>query len=497
MDSSYKVKNKKSGLIALFLKFSFGGWVSAAISFLTTPIITALFFPEEFGKASMFLLALNLLLQVVLMGTDQSFVRFFYNDKYKNHTAKLLKNSVSTPILLSFAAIFIMLLFWEPISLALINESSFFLSILLSLTLIFSVLERYSSLLIRMRQKATLFSLLKISQSIITVIIIVLYSHFIDRSFYAIIYGTLISFAFTSIFGIIVEKKYWINRTSVETNELKDILYYGLPFLPTFLLSWVFEGVDKLSLRYYSTFNEIGLYSSALKIVAVLTILQSTFSNFWVPVAYEAYEKNSNASKRMFENIFSGLNAIFFIGALLLISFKDTIILVFAEDYRNAVFIMPFLVFIPIMYTLSEVTVGGINFKKKTYWHLLISLISACVNVVGIYLLVPMFGAKGAAISTGIAYITFFYIRTIVANYYFPLNFNLKITSLSIFLLFSVALLNTFSTDKALLLISDVVAFITLITLNKNHLLELLKKYLMNSPKKGTLEKMRLWILET
>jgi len=55
-----------------------GQWIAAFISFITTPVITWLIIPEEFGKASMFTLAFNLLLTIALLGADQSFVRMFY-----------------------------------------------------------------------------------------------------------------------------------------------------------------------------------------------------------------------------------------------------------------------------------------------------------------------------------------------------------------------------------------------------------------------------------
>ena len=69
---------KEASLLRSFLEFSAGPWLASVISFLVTPITTYLIIPEEFGKASMYTVAFSLILQVVLLGTDQSFVRMFY-----------------------------------------------------------------------------------------------------------------------------------------------------------------------------------------------------------------------------------------------------------------------------------------------------------------------------------------------------------------------------------------------------------------------------------
>jgi O-antigen/teichoic acid export membrane protein len=123
---------------------------------------------------------------------------------------------------------------------------------------------------------------------------------------------------------------------------------------------------------------------------------------------------------------------------------------------------MPFLVFIPVMYSLSEITGGGINFKNKTHWHFYISLIVLILNGIGVYLLVPKYGARGAAFSTAIAYIALFYLRTVVSNFYFKQNLDMKQTSLSILLLLLVAYVNTFFSISLKLTFVNLLALIVI-----------------------------------
>jgi len=100
--------------------------------------------------------------------------------------------------------------------------------------------------------------------------------------------------------------------------------------------------------------------------------------------------------------------------------------LLLGKEYRLAAFMVPFLIFTPIMYTISETTVLGINFNKKQRSHTYIALISCITNVLGNLLLVPKYGGIGASISTGLSYIVFFAARTYISYRYFKVNYHLK-----------------------------------------------------------------------
>lgn len=115
----------------------------------------------------------------------------------------------------------------------------------------------------------------------------------------------------------------------------------------------------------------------------------------------------------------------FTLGNFVLLS-NNFLILLLGKKFYPALYIMPMLVFIPIMYVLSETTVIGINFKKKTKYFLYISFIVLIINLVGNLILVPLFGARGAAISTGISYIIFFSLRTYFSTKLMSFGFNLK-----------------------------------------------------------------------
>ena len=66
----------------------------------------------------------------------------------------------------------------------------------------------------------------------------------------------------------------------------------------------------------------------------------------------------------------------------------------------------------PLLYTLSESTGVGIGIKRKTMFSLLAAIVALIFNAIGNWLLIPIYGAAGAAIASAVAFFIFFAIRT-------------------------------------------------------------------------------------
>jgi len=190
-----------------------------------------------------------------------------------------------------------------------------------------------------------------------------------------------------------------------------------------------------------------------------MNLIQVGFTTFWTPTAYESYENNPE-STGIFEKTSLFISAAMFTLGMLIVVFKDAIFLLLESSYRQAAGISSFLILMPIMYTASEVTVVGINFKKKTYWHMLIATISAGVNILGNFMVVPIYGAKGAALSTGISYIIFFVMRTVISKRLYKVNYHLGKFYFSTVVFVVVAFINTFVNSLFLQVLSAVIGLI-------------------------------------
>jgi len=431
-------------LLKKLLAFSFGTWIAFLFGFISTPITTRLFMPEEMGKASMFDLAMNIIAIFVIFGTDQAYVRFYYQEE-SNNRKHLLKKVLFLPGLIFIVFSIIILCFPDYISLKLFNEQIQNVSILLIAGILLTVLHRFAILVIRMQQKGVIFSYLQILMKVISIATIVGLYLIMGNGAKILIFAEITALLIVCLFALYFSKEEWrfTIKNADTKNSFSDIFKFSSPLLFTTMIMWLFQSFDRLAIKHYCNYEELGVYVAAFRIIAVLNIFQTSFTTFWAPVAYEHYEKDPD-NKTIFERIHAYVALGMIILGIVSIMCKDIITLLVGKSYREASSVMPFLIFIPVMYTISETTVIGINFFKKVNWTLLISIIVCVTNVIGNYLLVPHFQGKGAAVSTGISYVLFFMLRTSIARRYFKFNISAYKLFASISILTGYAMLNTF-----------------------------------------------------
>ncbi len=456
--------------IKSFVSFSIGTWIRAVIAFFSTPIISYLIVPDEFGKAAMFTLVYNISLLTSLVGFDQSFVRYYYQESRRN---ELFWECILLPLINGSIISAIFIFFEEHLSKIIYGRYYHGIGIFFSIAIMAGILQSFNRLSIRMQKKGLLYSVIDIVNSLGNLGGTLIFALYVSKNFYAIAFGQISGNILALVLGFIVDKEF--RRFSrVNIKKIKELLNYGFPLLPNSLLFWLFSSIDRISLRQYSSFTEIGLYSAAFKIVSVVQLFQAGFINFWIPLAYEKFESHPNP-KNFFRKANQIVSAIFFLIGLSVFMSKDFLFLLFAQNYRSASSIVPFLILQPIMYVISETTTLGINFAKKTYWHIVVTGVSAIVNFAGNQFLVPRFGARGAAISTGFAYVVFFTLRTIISEKLYPVGFKLRKIYLGILIISVVAFLGTFQKNSITSYSSSVTGTILIALLYKSELISLKK----------------------
>lgn len=459
----------RNSLLRKFLSFSVGNWLVLVIGLISAPLITRIIDPAEYGKFGLFTMYVNIVMLIITCGLDQSYVRFFYEEEEQNRN-RLLFESIKIPLILNLIVACIIIIFKVPISQYVISDYNLSFIILLILNISLSSISRFSLLTIRMKQKGRLYSMLQVMQKISYLMSIGLFFMIYNNSFLTLAYATLVSNLVLVVVSVFTERDSW-NFRDIKGKKLKnsqiDILKYGIPLIFTVLVTWLFQSADKMAIKAYYGDYEVGIYNSANNIIAILNILQSSFANFWLPVALERYEKNSEDTK-FFSSINDIVSFLMFGVGIGLILFKDIIVLLLGEKYRAASYIMPFLVFMPVLYTMSEVSVGGINFKKKPKYHVIIASLACLFNVVGNSILVPILGSKGAGISTGLAYIVFYYARTLISTRLYKVDYNIGRTTIAIVAMLVLALYSSFREFSMITVIIGAIVILIVLFLYKN-----------------------------
>ena len=421
---------------AKIFQYSIGPIGSALISLITLPIIAWFYTINDVAKFSIFQAVLLLYTLVFSFGLDQAFIRDYYDENNKN---KLLYN-VGLGVLIPNLIFIVFVVFFcsESFSYYVYEESSLILTLLTLLSCFLSLSIRLLSSIQRVKDQAVLFSLSQIIPKFIFLILILIFTYFFSKSFYSIIISQFLGLLIVFIYFLIINKNYIINalKEKIDKNLLKSYFIYGLPLIFTGIFIWGLKISDRFYLKFLSNLEQLGLYSMAISIAGAAGIFVSVFNTMWAPLVYRWVNQNDIYAfeiKNKVENI--ALKASFFVLGISIISiFGSNLVPYFLPiEYDSIRYILPLCILSILLFTLSEITGIGISLVKKTKYTLYSCLIAIIGHIILSIILIPEFGAIGAAVAGVISSFTFLVIRTFFSNNIWLKN-NYKMLYFNVFL---------------------------------------------------------------
>ena len=419
--------NSKSNtnVLSSFIEFFYGNFVVLLLGFISLPLITRFLSTDEYGRTSMFLSAVSVIYIFAILGLDQSYIRYFYSDEVD--TRKLFSQCLKYPVILIIFLCLIYTIFSGFFNDLLFERRGVDITLLVVAYTITSVFERFLFLGIRMRQKGKLYSNLNILTKVLNIAFIILFALVMGNDFrvglYAMTLPLVIVTAYLLADHIIKGRGYVPVKHSITE---KQLLTYGIPFVPMLLMEWLLTSMDKWSIRFLNDFSETGVYSSAIQIMTVLMTLKITYVAFWSPIAMKKYEQESEeVAKPFFADMFQKVQFLCLLAAFGITAFRSIIVLILGEDYREAARIIPFLSLMPVLSILFEMTGQGIKFKKQPKYFNYASAAAICINLAGNLLLVPRLRGVGAAIATALTYIVYFAAGSYFANRCYKVGYDL------------------------------------------------------------------------
>lgn len=405
--------NTMNNFIKKLLGFSVGPVAGAFITFITIPLTTYFIDPNEYGKASMFSLFQMIFGTLFYFGLDQAYTREYHSSSKK---LNLFQNALLIPLAMAFILLIIIMMFPSITSKLLFDSSELKItSILFGVMVVSMVTERFILISLRMEEKALEYSLVSIFTKLAILLLTLMFVIFIRRDFLAVVYSAAIGQIVADLY-LVIRYRYLFSykEFSLDKKLLKKMLWFGLPILLASSLSNLLNSLDRLSLRTWSDFYQIGIFTATLKIAASLAVIQLSFTSFWVPTAYRWYDEGKDI--KYFKIVSDSILLLMSILFVVILVFKDIIVYLLSPEYADAKFLVAFLCLQPILYTVSETTCLGIVFSRKSYLGIWVGLIAIIPNIIVNIILVPKFGAVGAAIATSISYIFFFIARTYFSN---------------------------------------------------------------------------------
>lgn len=460
-------------IIKGFLQVGLGTVINILLSLFTTPIITRIVDPVDYGKFQMFTTYTGIIAAFLYFGFNESLYRFFYiydNDKDKT---RLLKLCLCVPIVASLIASIIAIVLFKYNLIKI--EYSMLLFVLLCINSMVTVWNTIAMEMLQNTKQSSIYSLAIVAQKFVYCVLgIILIKSISSNNLLILVFVTILSYIISSLIGVYATKKFWnFSKVSYPKNT-KEIIKYSLPVYVYFVIYSFYDVVDKIIIENNFSDYEVGIYSSAFSIVGIFAIIQTAFYVIWRPIQTESYTLNAD-DKSLIKNGNRYMTIIMFFVGINIIVFKDILVLFLGEKYRACVGLIPFLIFNPIMNILIVTVISGIEVSKKSYLRTIIITISLISEFIISRILMPILGLYGVAISVALSLIIQYFLTLYFSNKFYYVDYGTTKTIVLILMTLALAFVSVYFSNKKLEIAIYLLSMVVLYFLYRDDIKNMLK----------------------
>lgn len=433
--------NKSNSLIKSIFSFSVGSWLQAIVAFVSIPIITRFFTPDEYGKINMFILAVGIGVILVDLSMKQSYIRFF--NEFSNKR-ELLTRCISVSLIVFFILIIALYIFNNQISLYLFGEeNTIAILLLLPAMIIGSIILSYQQTYYRMSNRPGRFIILGLLIAVTNNLVMIIAAFHKANYENAIIYTTIGVIFLAFIYRAFNKETFYIYKPTFNFKKSKTLIIYALPLVPVLLIGLLNSSVLRLFLKDYVSYFAVGVFIATASLANVLSLVRTGFTTYWTPYMFENY----NSEIKLIRKTHSVITFVLVSFSLTLILIQDLIFSVLGEEYRIGSEIFGLMLVYPVLFTISETTCYGIYIAKKNHLQLYATIISFATTIILGILLIPYIGLLGAAVTSAISGLVLFSFRTYWGQKQYKSVEKFWRTVLAVCILFLVSLCSYFIND--------------------------------------------------
>jgi O-antigen/teichoic acid export membrane protein len=378
--------------------------VVRSTAFITLPIYTRLFPPEEYGIWAALMAVVGLLNAFLALGGDSAYARHFF--EARTHEARRRITSTLLWFLLGWALVITLaLLPLAPVFARwyLEQEGRGLVVVLAVIGTPLTLANAMASQVLRNQFRAKLYGALSVTTAVLSVAL---------GLAAVLLAGMGIAGLFAGVVGagvLMLPIRLWLIRDllAIEFSRsvLRDLLSFGLPLVPMSVAYWVFASSDRIMLGKLASLEQVGLYSVAAAATSVLALVNSALGQAWSPHAVQAYEADSQKAAVLFGQVLTYIVAGLGLMAVGVAAFARDLLVVLTTPafYAAAPAVAP-LALGYLAYASTQVTAAGISLKKRTGYFALYAWIAAVLNIGLNFLLIPRWGMLGSAWATAASY---------------------------------------------------------------------------------------------
>jgi len=382
--------------------------VGRFLNFILVPFFTNIFLPSDYGIIQIIYAYVAILNIVFIYGMDSAYLKFAAFKEIGDD-----KDNFSTPYISVFVTSLVLSFFIIISKNSLANllgiPAEYHYLVYIAAGIIFldsNAVIPYLKL--RLDRQAKKFSLFKILQICVNIILNLYFILILGWGIEAIVISNLLaSFAALILLLPTIARNF---RFSFNTILFKRLFKFGLPFLPAGLSVMVVQVIDVPILEKLTTLKTVGVYKANYKLGIFMMLFVNMFQYAWQP--FFLHNANEPNAKEMFAKV---LTYFTIIGSIILV-----VLSLFITDfakiqiagysligslYWGGLYIVPIILLAFLINGMHIIFSAGIYIEEKSLYVPLVTGLGAATSIAVNFVLIPPLGITGAAIATFASYL--------------------------------------------------------------------------------------------
>lgn len=402
--------------------------VPGIITFISVPIYTRIFLPQDYGNYSL-VMATVMVLSTLMGWLGMSVIRF-YPAYDKDKKLNIFFGNIISLIFISILAIILISLILLFSIKSHISSKLYFLMYVgigaFTVSAIFNVFQCF----LRSKRRVNLYSGFAVWKSMASLGIALFLIYFLNKDIESLFWGVILS---TVIILPLLCKKA-VEGTSafhfkIDSFLTKKIAKYSFPLVLGNLAAWILSLSDRYILGIFKGSQEVGIYSASYNISNHSVMLFVTL--FYLasgPISMHIWEKKGESESKEFINKVTRYYLLFCIPLIIGLSIlsRSIIDIMTGKQYFEGYKIIPFVTLGILFLGLQQRFQAGFLFYKKTSFITFAIVSSGLLNLFLNFLFVPRYGYFAAAITTLVSYVFLLFLMILLSRRFFVWQFPFK-----------------------------------------------------------------------
>jgi O-antigen/teichoic acid export membrane protein len=374
--------------------YSFMGLLPRLLGLLLIPLLTRRFTPEENGVIDLSITITILLVIIFNLGLDSSLIRSVNNSNGYRNRDEHFSTVFWFRLLFYIVVQFLVIQFAPNISILFFRSSEYMDVVTWSVASAFTgSLWMLFMQLYRLQHKSSSFFVFSCIKLVIafglTLYLVIINKMGIPAIFMGAAY-------IDGLFVILLALSNRHSLLSPKFRLLGKMAGVGLLLLPSAVLFYLLQYIDRYFIQGYLGFEQLGIYGIGFRLTVFVSLLISGFESVWLPFLWRAQQQtNGNALIESVYKLFT--MSLAFISLAIGIFSREILAVVGTDAYSQAANFVYLLVIAISVYYSTHYFCIGLEITEKTYHRLIGGALAAGSSIILNRIFIPQFGIVGAA----------------------------------------------------------------------------------------------------